>query len=36
LDAFGNTYTTRRKLLVGTGGVPLENFLEYPAEFWVR
>lgn len=36
LDAFGKNFTTRRKLLVGAQGVPLEVFLEHPAEFWVR
>jgi hypothetical protein len=36
LETFGSKFTTRRKLLVGGQGVPLEDFLEYPAGFWVR
>ncbi len=36
LTAFSERFTTRRKLLVGGRGVPLETFLEHPAEFWVR
>lgn len=36
LEAFAKRFPTRRKLLVGSGGVPLEEFLSHPAAVWVR
>lgn len=36
LDTFGKRFTTRRKLLVGGQGMPLDVFLGYTADFWVR
>jgi len=36
LEAFAQRFPTRRKLLVGSGGVPLEEFLAHPAATWVR
>ncbi|MDE2752518.1 MAG: ATP-binding protein [Gemmatimonadota bacterium] len=36
LDAFAARFPDVRKLVVGTGGVPLNEFLSEPAEFWVE
>ncbi len=35
MEAFSKKFTPDRQLLVGEGGVPLEEFLEKPAEHWV-
>ena len=36
LDAFAAQFPGSRRLVVGTGGVPLEEFLSQPASFWLR
>lgn len=35
LDEFENNFGNCRKLLVGEGGIPLVEFLAYPAEHWL-
>ncbi|MDP2824807.1 MAG: ATP-binding protein [Sulfuritalea sp.] len=35
MDAFAAAFGDCRKLLVGEGGVPLAEFLSYPAEHWL-
>lgn len=35
LDVFSESFGKCRKLLVGDGGVPLVEFLSYPAEHWL-
>lgn len=35
LDAFASSYTSAAKLVVGTGGIPLETFLSKPVETWL-
>lgn len=35
LEAFASSYTNAAKLVVGTGGVPLETFLNSPVETWL-
>jgi len=35
LDAFTAAFGACRKLLVGEGGIPLAEFLSYPAEHWL-
>jgi len=35
LDAFEENFGKCRKLLVGEGGIPLVEFLSYPAEHWL-
>lgn len=35
LNAFAEAFGDCRKLLVGTGGIPLVEFLSYPAEHWL-
>jgi len=36
IDAFSKEFRVRRKLLVGTQGVPLEDFLLTPPEEWLK
>lgn len=36
LDAFAATFRPRRTLIVGTNGVPLEEFLGRPVGDWLR
>ncbi len=36
LDAFVARFPGARRLLVGTGGVPLDEFLSEPANYWIR
>jgi len=36
LAAFGDAYHAKRKLLVGGDGIPLEEFLSRPVQYWVR
>ncbi|MEO1085235.1 MAG: AAA family ATPase, partial [Acidobacteriota bacterium] len=36
LSAFEKVAGPVRKLLVGTGGIPLEEFFETPIELWLR
>lgn len=35
LDVFEENFGKCRKLLVGEGGIPLVEFLSYPAEHWL-
>lgn len=35
LNAFAAKYKTNRLLMVGEGGIPLAEFLSYPAEHWL-
>ena len=36
LAAFAEAYRPKRKLLVGGDGIPLEEFLFRPVQYWVR
>jgi uncharacterized protein len=36
LGAFADAYHPKRKLLVGGDGIPLEEFLSRPVQYWVR
>jgi len=36
LAAFAEAYRPKRKLLVGGDGIPLEEFLSRPVQYWVR
>jgi predicted AAA+ superfamily ATPase len=36
MEAFGRQFKPRRKLLVGGQGIPLEEFLTQPAEYWLQ
>ena len=36
MEAFSRKFAPDRQLLVGEGGIPLEEFFEKPAERWVR
>ena len=36
LAAFADAYHPKRKLLVGGDGIPLEEFLSRPVQYWVR
>jgi hypothetical protein len=36
IDAFNELYRPQRKLLVGSGGIPLEEFLSLPPSRWVE
>jgi len=36
LEAFSKEFPTKRKLLVGAQGIPLEEFLHLPAQEWLR
>ena len=36
MEAFSKAFKPRRKIIVGTGGIPLEQFLSTPATHWVR
>ncbi len=35
IDAFRRAFPVKRQLLVGAGGIPLEEFLAKPAAFWL-
>jgi len=35
LEAFSKEFPTKRKLLVGSQGIPLEEFLHVPAQEWL-
>ena len=35
LDVFAENFGKCRKLLVGEGGIPIAEFLSYPAEYWL-
>jgi len=34
IDAFAAAYKTDRTLLIGTGGIPLDDFLSHPVRHW--
>jgi len=36
LEAFSKEFPTKRKLLVGAQGIPLEEFLHLPVQEWLR
>lgn len=36
MDAFSKTFKVKRQLLVGSGGIPVKEFLEAPIEYWLR
>jgi hypothetical protein len=36
MEAFDREFAPKRKLLVGGDGIPLEEFLSRPAEYWLR
>lgn len=36
MEAFANQFKPRRKLLVGGQGIPLEEFLSQPTEYWLQ
>jgi uncharacterized protein len=36
LAAFGDAFGARRTLIVGEGGIPLEEFLSRPVEYWLQ
>jgi hypothetical protein len=36
LAAFAEAHRLKRKLLVGGDGIPLEEFLTRPVQYWVR
>jgi predicted AAA+ superfamily ATPase len=36
MEAFSKAFTTKRKLLVGTHGISLEEFFQVPVEEWLR
>lgn len=36
MEAFGKQYKPHRKLLVGGQGIPIEEFLLHPAEYWLK
>jgi hypothetical protein len=36
IEAFAKEYTVTRTLLVGTGGIPLDEFFRIPVQRWVR
>jgi predicted AAA+ superfamily ATPase len=36
MDAFSKTFKVKRQLLVGSGGIPMKEFLETPIERWLR
>lgn len=36
IDSFGKRFRPQRKLLVGTDGIPLEEFLSSPSSDWLR
>ena len=36
LAAFADAYHPKRQLLVGGDGIPLEEFLSRPVQYWVR
>ncbi len=35
LDVFAENFGKFKKLLVGEGGIPIAEFLSYPAEHWL-
>ena len=36
ITAFAESFKTRRKLLVGSGGIAVEEFLNQPVEHWIK
>jgi predicted AAA+ superfamily ATPase len=36
MDAFSKAFKVKRQLLVGSGGIPVKEFLETPIEHWLR
>ena len=36
MEAFGKQFKPKRKLLVGGQGIPLEEFLSQPADYWLQ
>ena len=36
MEAFAKQFKPKRKLLVGGQGIPLEEFLTQPAEYWLQ
>lgn len=36
MDAFSKTFKVKRQLLVGSGGIPVKEFLVAPIEHWLR
>jgi len=36
MDAFSKTFKVKRQLPVGSGGIPIKEFLETPIEHWLR
>jgi predicted AAA+ superfamily ATPase len=36
MDAFSKTFKVKHQLLVGSGGIPVKEFLEMPIEHWFR
>ena len=36
MQEFGRRFQPKRKLLVGGQGIPIEEFLLRPAEYWLR
>lgn len=36
MEAFGRAFEPKRKLLVGSQGIPLEEFLSQPASYWMQ
>lgn len=36
MEAFSKTFKVKRQLLVGSGGMPVKEFLEAPIEHWLR
>lgn len=36
MEAFGRAFQPQRKLIVGSQGIPLEEFLSQPATFWME
>ena len=36
MNAFSKTFKVKRQLLVGSGGIPVKEFLEAPIEHWLR
>jgi hypothetical protein len=35
MEAFDRAFGSQRKLLVGGQGIPVEEFLQAPAEHWI-
>jgi hypothetical protein len=36
LSIFAGKYQQARQLIVGEGGIPLTEFLTYPAQYWLE